>query len=211
MAAIMCWHTAFAGALVWQQTRVEMKPAPGDKEAIAYFSFTNKGDQAVEIKSAASSCSTCTDFAWEEKPYKPGEEGQLVAKVDLTGINGRSTKILTVTTSETPAIPQRLELVIDLPEQITLSTRSARWETGSKEAKTVTITTAIPGAEPYIKQIKPEGLFTVALAKADAGTGHQIQITPVGEIEASRRAMIQVGVRDAGGTEYLSTITATRR
>jgi Protein of unknown function (DUF1573) len=203
---------ALAGALDWPQSRVELKPATGDKEAVAYFVFTNKGTQSVEIKSASSSCSTCTELVWEQKAYKPGEEGQLIAKVDLKGINGRTTKILTVTTSENPAVSQRLELVLELPEKLTLSARSTRWDRGSMEAKTVTITTAIPKAEPYLKEVKPEGLFTVALTRAQQAEGsYQIQLTPVGELEASKRAIIKVGVRDAEGTEYLSTITATRR
>lgn len=188
--------SAHAGSLNWKSTRLEAAPGEGTEQAIAIFEFTNSGKEAVAIKSASSSCSECTDLVFKAEPVPPGGKAELIATVNTKGINGRSIKIITVETTEPDAKPDRLELVVLVPEKLSVSAKNTRWDAGDMAAKNIEITTLLSSAVPYIMEVRPEGLFSATIAKGANGNGHSLVLIPQGEIKHSRRALIKIAVKD---------------
>lgn len=209
--ALLSLQAAMAGSLSWKSPRLEIAPEKDSEQAIGYFEFTNTGKEPVIIKSATSSCGECTDLVFQSEPVAPGAKAELIATVNTKGINGRSVKIITVETNEAGAKPDRLELVVLVPEKLSVAVKNPRWEAGDMAAKEFQISSVFPGAAPYVKEVNPQGLFNVTISKNTAGDGHSLVITPQGEIKRSSRAMVKVAVKDEKGTEYVSTFTALRR
>lgn len=199
-------------ALTWTQSKVELTPKADEATVTAYFAFTNKADVPVTIKKVTSSCSECTDLVWPDKVLAPGEAGELIATVKVVGISGKKSKFITVVTSETTPFPDRLELVIIAPEKLTLGDRNLRWEPNDLSTRTMPVLSAIPDAVPYLKEVKPAGVFDVTFTPSTPGDeGHKLKITPSATKGPARRALITIGLKTPDGTEYTESVLASLR
>ena len=201
-----------AGALTWKSTKETVAPTDKDPTATVHFAFTNTSAAPVSLTSAKGSCADCTELVWEEKTYAPGESGELIATVKTAGLNGRSVKFITVVTSDNPKFPDRLELVIDAPQKLVMPKEGLRWDRDDMNPQEIPVSSAIPGAIPFIKAIKPAGIFTVTLETGEnPNKAHRLRIIPQNAINQPRRAMIIVGLRSPDGVEYTESVTASRR
>lgn len=201
-----------AGALTWKSTKQTVSLTDKDTSGTAYFAFTNTSATPVSISSAKGSCADCTELVWEEKTYAPGESGELIATVKTAGLNGRSVKFITVVTSDNPKFPDRLELVVNAPRKLVMPKEGMRWDRDDMNPQEIPVSSAIPGAIPFIKSIKPAGIFTVTLeAGKNPDEPHRLRIIPQDALTQPRRALITVGLRTPEGVEYTESVTASRR
>ncbi|MEO0898453.1 MAG: DUF1573 domain-containing protein [Bacteroidota bacterium] len=60
------------------------------------FTFTNSGDQPLELTRVKASCG-CTVPNYSKEPIKPGEQGTIDVTFNSTGKRGRQVKTITVT------------------------------------------------------------------------------------------------------------------
>ena len=94
------------------------------------FPFENTGKSPVKITKITTSCG-CITTPLPKKIYQPGEKGKLPVTFLLRGRSGLQKKHITVTISDAPKTPTRLEIEINIPSGIKLSTQRLVWKTAS--------------------------------------------------------------------------------
>ena len=67
--------------LKWEQTTVELHPAPNDKQAIGHFKYQNTGKTPVHFKSVHASCG-CTTGRAVAATVLPGKSTVIEAEMD---------------------------------------------------------------------------------------------------------------------------------
>src|SRR5438045_9187133 len=85
--------------LKWEQTSVDLKPALGDKQAVAHFKYENVGKTPVHFKSVHASCG-CTTAQTQNEQVAPGEKGEIIATFNIGGRTGTQVKTVTVQTDD---------------------------------------------------------------------------------------------------------------
>ncbi len=106
-------------SLKWEQSQVELHPAPGDATAVGTFKYTNTGNTVVHFKSVHTSCG-CTTAAQTKDQAAPGESGEITATFKVgasTGVQQKSVRVETDDPNEPfttlvlrAVIPQLMEL-----------------------------------------------------------------------------------------------------
>src|SRR5438067_11350771 len=81
--------------LKWEQTSVDLKPALGDKQAVAHFKYENVGDTPVHFKSVHASCG-CTTAQTQNEQVAPGQKGEITATCNIGGRTGIQVKTVAV-------------------------------------------------------------------------------------------------------------------
>src|SRR5437016_14342308 len=85
--------------LKWEQTSVDLKPALGDKEAVAHFKYENIGKTPVHFKSVHASCG-CTAAQTQNEKVGPGEKGEVTATFNIGGRTSTQVQTVTVQTDD---------------------------------------------------------------------------------------------------------------
>jgi hypothetical protein len=85
--------------LKWEQTAVELHPAPTDKEAVGHFKYQNTGSRPVRFKSVHTSCG-CTAAQSQKEEVPPGEKGEITATFKIGDRTGTQVKTVTVQTDD---------------------------------------------------------------------------------------------------------------
>jgi len=73
--------SASRGALAFDQYQVNLGDVAPARRIGAYFTFTNRGDQTIEIKQLNPSCG-CLNPQLKKRIYKPGESGKFSLSVE---------------------------------------------------------------------------------------------------------------------------------
>src|SRR5437870_13690400 len=102
--------------LKWEQTSVDLKPALGDKQAVAHFKYENIGKTPVHFKSVHASCG-CTTAQTQNEQVAPGQKGEITAPFTIGGRTGTHVKTVTVQTADRD--PSRATTVLALNADIT--------------------------------------------------------------------------------------------
>src|SRR2546423_7102984 len=100
--------------LKWEETSVDLKPALGDKQAVAHFKYENVGNTPVHFKSVHASCG-CTTAQTQNEQVAPGQKGEITATFNIGGRTGTQVKTVTVQTDD----PERSSIVLTLKAVIT--------------------------------------------------------------------------------------------
>ncbi len=108
-----------AHPLVWDAMEKTIAAQRGDMAAEFSFAVTNTGAQPVQILEIRTSCG-CTVAEAPASPWElaPGGKGSFKATVDIRGRHGRFSKTMLVVS---PAGPQVLGVVVEIPEPPVLS------------------------------------------------------------------------------------------
>ena len=85
--------------LKWDQSIVDVHPAPGDKQAVAHFKYQNTGTTPVHFKSVKASCG-CTTTQTQKEVVNPGEKGEIIASLNIGDRTGQQVKTVTVQTDD---------------------------------------------------------------------------------------------------------------
>ena len=178
-AAVILGSVAAAHAqLAWEKTEIELRPKPGDQEAVAQFKYTNKGDQPVKITNVKSSCG-CTVPALKKNEVAPGESGEITATFKIGNRTGTQVKTVRVDTDH-PAQPSaNLVLKAVIPDVLQVQPAFVYWQTGEAvKPKTITVRAGkdVPITTLEVTSSNPD--FTTSVAKGSAPGEFLISVQP---------------------------------
>ena len=115
--------------LKWEQTSVELHPAPADKEAVGHFKYQNTGSQPVRFKSVRTSCG-CTAAQSQKDEVPPGEKGEITATFKIGDRTGTQVKSVTVQTDDPVNATTVLTLKAVIPQQLEINPTFVFWGQG---------------------------------------------------------------------------------
>jgi len=115
--------------LKWEQTSVELHPAPADKEAVGHFKYQNTGSQPVRFKSVHTSCG-CTAAQSQKDEVPPGEKGEITATFKIGDRTGTQVKSVTVQTDDPVNATTILTLKAVIPQQLEINPTFVFWGQG---------------------------------------------------------------------------------
>ena len=172
---IMC--LAARAELKWEQTSVDLHPAPTDKQAVGHFKYQNVGKAPVHFKSVHASCG-CTTAQTQKDIVAPGDKGEITATFNIGDRTGTQIKTVTVETDEAPNQKTVLTLKADIPQQLEVTPNFVFWKQGDKpDTKTIDVRV---GKEFTVKHIKVTSSTPDFLTKVEeAGNGQfRINVKP---------------------------------
>src|SRR5881409_1883681 len=137
--------------LKWEQTTIELHPAPADKQAVGHFKYQNSGKTPVHFKSVHASCG-CTTAQTQKDQVGPGEKGEITATFNIGDRTGTQVKTVTVETDEAANQKTVLTLKAIIPQELEISPTFVFWKQGEKpDPKTITVHA---GKDFSVKNIK---------------------------------------------------------
>src|SRR6059058_5704185 len=153
--------------LKWEQTSVDLKPALGDKQAVAHFKYENVGNTPIHFESVHASCG-CTTAQTQNEQVAPGQKGEITATFNIGGRTGTQVKTVTVQTDD----PERSSIVLTLKAVITplleFQPTLVYWQNG--EEPKPKIITAKANKDAAIKKLEVTSSIPDFTAKVDAGS-----------------------------------------
>jgi len=152
--------------LVFEQTELELHPAAGDETAVGHFSYQNKGDKPIAIKSVTTSCG-CT-AASAKNTADPGEKGEVTATFKIGDRIGMQQKAITVMTDDPTHPTTTLALKVVIPQVLELQPAFVFWQAG-EAAKPKTIV-AKAGKDVSIKKLDVLSSSPDFVAKVEPGS-----------------------------------------
>src|SRR5437868_9999424 len=169
VVALTALAQAARAELKWEQTSVDLRPALGDKQAVAHFKYENVGKTSVYFKSVHASCG-CTGAQTQREQVAPGEKGEVTATFNIGGRTGTQVKTVTVQTDDPD--PSRATTVLTLKAVITplleIQPALVFWQNG-EEPKPKVIT-AKANKDAAIKKLDVASSTPDFTAKVDAGS-----------------------------------------
>src|SRR5437016_5713687 len=167
IAALTALAQGARAELKWEQTSVDLKPALGDKQAVAHFKYENVGNTPVHFKSVHASCG-CTTAQTQNEQVAPGQKGEITATFNIGGRTGTQVKTVTVQTDD----PERSSIVLTLKAVITplleFQPTLVYWQNG--EEPKPKIITAKANKDAAIKKLDVSSSTPDFTAKVDAGS-----------------------------------------
>src|SRR6478672_3442696 len=127
LSMIMCLGAR--AELKWEQTSVELHPAPNDKQAIGHFKYQNTGKTPVHFKSVHASCG-CTTAQSQKEEVPPGEKGEITATFKIGDRTGTQVKTVTVQTDDPINATTVLTLKAVIPQQLEINPTFVFWGQG---------------------------------------------------------------------------------
>jgi len=163
--------------LKWEQTSVDLKPALGDKQAVAHFKYENVGNTPVHFKSVHASCG-CTTAQTQNEQVAPGQKGEITATFNIGGRTGTQVKTVTVQTDDPD--PAHATTVLTLKAAITplleIQPALVYWQNG--EEPKPKIITAKANKDAAVKKLDVASSTPDFTAKVEAGSApNEFKIT----------------------------------
>src|SRR5262245_66302059 len=115
LSMIMCLGAR--AELKWEQTTIQLRPAPNDKQAIGHFKYENTGKTPVHFKSVHASCG-CTTAQTQKDEVPPGDKGEITATFNIGDRTGTQIKTVTVETDEEPKQKTVLHIKAEIQPQL---------------------------------------------------------------------------------------------
>jgi Protein of unknown function (DUF1573) len=175
--------------LKWEQTAVELHPAPGDKEAVGHFKYQNTGSQSVRFKSVHTSCG-CTAAQSQKEEVPPGEKGEITATFKIGDRTGTQVKSVTVQTDAPVNATTVLTLKAVIPQDLQIIPTFVFWGQGeapkpktivvraSKDfpVKQLKVTSSIPDFQTKVEQTG-SGQFKIDIQPRDTSRNMAATLT----------------------------------
>src|SRR5256886_7217315 len=172
--------------LKWEQTSVDLKPALGDKQAVAHFKYENVGNTPIHFESVHASCG-CTTAQTQNEQVAPGQKGEITATFNIGGRTGTQVKTVTVQTDDPN--PAHSTTVLTLKAVITplleIQPTLVYWQNG--EEPKPKIITAKANKDAAIKKLDVVSSVPDFTAKGDPGSASnefRITVQPRGTTKA---------------------------
>ncbi|MEY2491935.1 MAG: hypothetical protein QOH31_1649 [Verrucomicrobiota bacterium] len=201
LAATILVGNARAG-LKWEQTQIELHPAPGDATAVGSFKYKNSGDTAVHFKSVTTSCG-CTTAARKKDDVAPGESGEITATFKVGASTGVQQKTVRVETDD-PASPVTiLALRAVIPQMLELRPSFVFWQNSEPpQPKTILAKAAKELHANNLKVTSSSGDFTTSVSSVGQNQ-FKIEVQPRDTLHpASATLTVQP---DSGGKPVYAT------
>jgi hypothetical protein len=182
LSMIMCLGAR--ADLKWEQTSVELHPAPNDKQAIGHFKYQNAGKTPVHFKSVKASCG-CTTAQTQKEEVAPGDKGEITATFNIGDRTGTQVKTVTVETDEAPNQKTVLTLKAEIPQQLEITPNFVFWKQGDKpDTKTINVKV---GKDFTVKHIKVTSATPNFEAKVEEAGNGQFKINVTIQPEDSQK------------------------
>ncbi len=178
LALSVLFPASVRAELKFDQTTIELKPAIGDKQAIAHFKYENVGKTPIKVKSARASCG-CTVAQSQKEEIAPGDKGEITATFTIGDRTGPQLKTITVETDDTVQPKTVLTLKANIPELLKLQPNFVYWRAG-EEAKPKTIV-ATAGKDVPIKKLDVASMnpqFKVTVEPGSAPGEFRVNVQP---------------------------------
>lgn len=156
------------GALSWEKTELELKPAIGAATAVGVFKYENKGDKPVHFNAVRASCG-CTTAALAKNDVAPGEKGEITATFTIGDRTGVQQKTITVETDDPAAPTTVLTLKATIAQALNLEPGFVVWQAG-ETAKSKTIV-AKADKDVSVKNIEVTSSSADFTTKVEPGSG----------------------------------------
>ena len=181
---LLAFHFAFpcagvaASALTWETRRLDLRPAPGEKEVRGEFKFTNTSRETVTIDSVRPSCG-CTTAKLDKKAYAAGETGVVNAVFTIGGRRGLQAKGIEVKVRG-ESEGAMLILMVYIPESVTMEPKIVYWNIGEKaDSKTIKLTLSA-GSTMRPKEVTSTNTnITASLETVREGREYRLVVKPV--------------------------------
>ena len=175
--------------LKWEQTSVELHPAPADKEAVGHFKYQNTGSQPVRFKSVHTSCG-CTAAQSQKDEVPPGEKGEITATFKIGDRTGTQVKSVTVQTDDPVNATTVLTLKAVIPQQLEINPTFVFWGQGealkpksivvraSKDfpVKQLKVTSSSPDFQTKVEETR-NGQFKIDIQPSDTSRNMAATLT----------------------------------
>lgn len=170
-----------SAGLAWKEKQFEKEASASDNQAVAEFTFTNKGKNPVTIQSVVPSCG-CTTAKLEKTTYAPGESGKIVATFDFGTRTGLEVKTIRVVTDDPKAPEAHLTMRVRIPQVVKITPVFVFWK-HDEEKTTKPIEVQFTQEVPiHIKAVAMDGEgFVAKLQAIDEGRHYRILVTPQDE------------------------------
>ena len=186
--------------LKWEQTAVELHPAPIDKQAVGHFKYQNAGKTPVHFKSVHPSCG-CTTAQTQKDVVQPGDKGEITATFNIGDRTGTQIKTVTVETDEAPNQKTVLTLKAVIPQQLEISPTFVFWKQGEKpDPKQISVKVGKDFTVKHIKVTSSTPNFQTKVE--DTGKGEfKIDVTPQ-DTNKMVASMLTIQAEDSQKTFY---------
>jgi Protein of unknown function (DUF1573) len=200
--AAMVAGNAHAG-LKWEQTQIELHPAPGDATAVGSFKYKNTGDAAVHFKSVTTSCG-CTTAARKKDDVAPGETGEITATFKVGASTGVQQKTVRVETDDPTSPVTILALRAVIPQMLELRPTFVYWESSEPpKPKTILAKAAKELHANNLKVTSSSGEFATSVSSIGQNQ-FKIEVQPR---DTSRPVSATLVVQpDSGGKPVYATV-----
>ena len=131
---------ANASRLEWDQTEARIEMEPGQEEARATYTVTNKAEETVRIARVKTSCG-CTGSLIDRKIIKPGESTTITGIFNKGKRQGLNHNKLEVFLDNQPEAVATLHMIVQIPVLIDAQPKIVYWNpTTSKTDRQIRIT-----------------------------------------------------------------------
>lgn len=162
---------------------------PGVAVVELCYEFRNTGDFPLAVEGFIHSCG-CMVGEWDGKPVDPGTTGRIRAKFLTAGLRGKVRKSLRVRFLEVGTVELVAEVVI--PEAITYSAQTLRWEPGAAaQPRQVDITVHTKAPLHVLSVSGSDPSFTCGLETLEDGRRYRVTLTPR-DTDTERVCVLQV-------------------
>ncbi|CAN5273409.1 DUF1573 domain-containing protein [soil metagenome] len=163
--------------LTWDKTEAKLNPKPGDKEAVAHFTYENKGSTPVRIVAVKSSCG-CTVPELKKREVAPGEKGELTATFTIGNRTGLQQKVVSVQTDHPEQPMTNLLLTANIGQSLAVQPSFVYWEAGeAPKPKQITVKPGPGVAVSKLQVTSSNPEFTTKVERAASGD-FVIQVQP---------------------------------
>ena len=150
----------------WEQTTVDLKPAIGDKEAVAHFKYQNVGKAPVQVNRSGLPAAAPRRNRKKTKS-NPAIKAKLPPRFNIGDRTGQQVKTVTVETDDSVQPRTILTLKTDIPELLKLQPNFVYWQAGRRSQTKTIVATA--GKDVPIKKLDVSSLNPQFKAKVEPG------------------------------------------
>src|SRR5437762_6518966 len=175
-ALLFAANESYAG-LQWEQTQVELHPAPGAPTAVATFKYQNTGKQVIHFTSIHPSCG-CTTANPKKDDVAPGENGEITATLKVGSSTGLQQKTVRVETDDPDNPVTVLTLRALIPQMVELRPSFIYWQNSEPPSpKTILVKTAKELNTKSLNVSSSSADFSSKVLSSGAGE-FKIEVTP---------------------------------
>lgn len=176
--AIVTFPGIQAVALEWQHTDLTARAEIGQTLPRYDFKFTNSGSNPVKITDVRTSCG-CLALNFDSKIIHPGQTGNLRVNFDRTGLFGKVSRTIMISTDEKKQQQYLLTLNADLPELLLFDARLVNWPKGAEATtKSISVDVNWPNGLEIVKAASNNSAFSVKLVTIKDKKQYRLDITP---------------------------------
>jgi hypothetical protein len=173
------------GTIIWEQKEIMIKPGPHETRGRGRFTFTNTGDEPLNITSIQTTCGcTAAEAGGADKKglYAPGTRGHIDVTMSFSRGAGIVRKALYVNfRSGSETLRQKLIIAVEAFRYVELEQQFLSWTCSKKEPEPQKVLMSVPHTSPiHLVEVKTQGNddFDVQWDTLNKGRRYEIRVKP---------------------------------